>query len=282
MKQNESYNENSKTEFLFESDADKELLRQASLKPKKNRFYLKIILSSLILSLIIITISINVSNNRLHEFTKMNAKAFKENSKNLVEETNKYSLTLKEIHTNYDNKYEILINKANTINEDYINNYIIVPVENNMYDGIMLEEETYKAYLKLKENLNQRGYYINITNGYRSFDNMKKVYKSIETKKGEEYATKYVAMPGTSEHNSGLALDFIINKNENAIKTNYNSDEYEYIKNIAHIYGFIFRYPKGKEKITGYDYNPNHIRYVGKDLAKYLKKTDLTLEEYYK
>lgn len=282
MKENKSYNPNSKTEFLFESDADKELLRQASIKPKKNRFYLKIIFSSLLLSILIIAISFNFSNHRLNEFIKANIVEHNKNSKNIVEKTNEFCLSLKEIHNDYNNKYKILINKANPISNDYVNNYNIVSVENNMYDGILLEEETYNAYLKLKKNLNQRGYYINITTGYRSFNNVKKVYDSIIDKKGVEYAEKYIASPGSSEHNSGLAIDFIITKNKNWIKTDYNSDEYEYIKNIAHIYGFIFRYPKNKEKITGYDYDPDHIRYVGKDLAKYLKKTNLTLEEYYK
>ena len=87
--------------------------------------------------------------------------------------------------------------------------------------------------------------------------------------------------PGTSEHNTGLAFDFIITNNKNSLKTNYDSDEYFYLENIAYLYGFIIRYPKDKEEITGYNYEPWHLRYVGQELAKYLKKNNLTLEEYY-
>ena len=147
--------------------------------------------------------------------------------------------------------------------------------------GILLEEETYNNYLKLKENLLQRGYYININSGYRTFNESKNIYNSYAIEKGESYAEKYVAKPGTSEHNTGLAFDFSISNKKNSYKTNYDSDEYFYLENIAYLYGFIIRYPKGKEKITGYSYEPWHLRYVGKELAKYLKKNNLTLEEYY-
>ena len=65
------------------------------------------------------------------------------------------------------------------------------------------------------------------------------------------------------------------------IKNNYDSEEYLYLKNIAYLYGFIIRYPKDKDRVTGYYYKPDHLRFVGKDVAKYLTKNNLTLEEYY-
>ena len=151
----------------------------------------------------------------------------------------------------------------------------------NTISNIKLEEETYNNYLRLKDNLLERGYYISIRSGYRTFEESEKIYNSYITKHGLEYAKKYVAAPGVSEHNVGIAFDFIISTNKNATQTNYESDEYFYLENIAYLYGFIIRYPKDKETITGYSYEPWHLRYVGKDLAKYLKKNNLTLEEYY-
>ena len=151
----------------------------------------------------------------------------------------------------------------------------------NAIEGIKLEEQTYKSYLKLKQNLLERGYYINIRSGYRSFNESEEVYNYYKIENGIDYAEKYVAKPGVSEHNAGLSFDFIISQDKTSLKTNYQSDEYKYLENVAYLYGFIIRYPKDKENITGYSYEPWHLRYVGNELAKYLTKNNLTLEEYY-
>ena len=184
--------------------------------------------------------------------------------------------------TSHNNKYEIIINKANIIDEQVVSKYNMVDVEDNLYNNIKLEEETYNNYLKLKENLLQKGYYINIRSGFRTFNDSKNLYNYYSSKKGKAYAEKYVATAGTSEHNVGLAFDFIISTNKNSYVMDYDSDEYFYLENICYLYGFIIRYPRDKEQITGYSYEPWHLRYVGNDLAKYLKKNNLTLEEYYK
>ena len=139
-----------------------------------------------------------------------------------------------------------------------------------------------KQYIKLKNTLLERGFYINIRSGYRTFEESEQIYEYYKSKNGLSYAEKYVAKPGVSEHNAGIAFDFIISKDKNAINTDYNSDEYFYLESIAYLYGFIIRYPQGKENITGYESEPWHFRYVGVNLAKYLKKNNLTLEEYYK
>lgn len=174
--------------------------------------------------------------------------------------TNKYIKNLKSVDKTPNNKYEILINTSNKMTDQYLKDYEIVGVNNNLFRGIKLEKETYSNYSALKKNLKQRGYYINIKRGYTKENNV--AHESLE-------------------HNTGLAIDITISKKESGTKTNYKSDEYIYLKNIAHLYGFIIRYPKEKENITGYNYNPFHLRYVGKELAKYLKKNNLTLEEYY-
>ena len=93
---------------------------------------------------------------------------------------------------------------------------------------------------------------------------------------GEEYTNLHIAKPGESEHHTGLAIDiksgdtspFIISK------------EYVWLKKNAHKYGFILRYPEGKEEITGYAFEPWHYRYVGKKIAKFITKNNMTLEEY--
>lgn len=271
----------SKTEFLFESDADKELIRQAQTSPKK-KAYKKIILNTFIISALLTTIFITLDHYQITEISKIEASIGNiKNKVTLSEKMNSSSSYLKEVKNDYDKKYEILINKSNPITEELVKNYTLVNVDNNLYDGITLEEETYNNYLKLKENLLQRGYYINIKSGFRTLKDSQNIYNSYKSQKGINYAEKYVAKPGTSEHNTGLAFDFVISTSELATKSNYESDEYFYLENIAYLYGFIIRYPKEKETITGYNYEPWHLRYVGKTLAKYLKKNNLTLEEYY-
>ena len=281
---NNKYNE-SKTEFLFESDAEKAILKETEMKlqvQKHKKLKMKIYLNTCILTFAIFIISIftfkGINNNQ----KKLQASLINETKKlDLTETLNESSKTLKKVTNNYDNKYEILINKANPICEDYVNVYKIIPIENNLFNNIFLEEQTYNNYLKLKENLLSRGYYINIRSGFRTFDESIGIYKEYESQYGKNYANKYVAAPGTSEHNAGLAIDFVVSKDKYAYHTNYESEEYNYLLNIAYLYGFILRYPKDKENITGYSYEPWHLRYVGIDLAKYLSKNNLTLEEYY-
>lgn len=270
-----------KTEFLFESDAEKVALKEAS-KPKRPKIYKKIIINTVIICFFMTTMAIALNYYETNAISKINASLGQINSSNVPnEKLNDASNNLKTVTNNYEDKYAIIINKANPISEDLIKNYTLVTVENNMYDGIKLEEETYKNYLKLKENLLERGYYINIRSGFRTFNESQVIYNNYVLEKGSTYAEKYAATPGTSEHNTGLAFDFIISSDKNASKTDYESDEYFYLENIAYLYGFIIRYPKDKEVITGYNYEPWHLRYVGSELAKYLKKNNLTLEEYY-
>ena len=270
----------SKTEFLFESDAEKAAINEAMRK--KPKVYKKIIRNGLLLSVFLLTTVYVINTKQTAEIYKLKASAIeKENNLRLDEKMNSSSNKLIYVNNLSNNKYEIIINKANAVGQDIIKEYTIVDVYDNAIKGIKLEEETYLNYLKLKNNLLERGYYINIRNGFRTFNDSSNIYNSYVKEKGLNYAKKYVAKPGTSEHNTGFAFDFIITNNKNSLKTNYESDEYFYLENIAYLYGFIIRYPKDKEEITGYNYEPWHLRYVGQELAKYLKKNNLTLEEYY-
>lgn len=270
----------SKTEFLFESDAEKAAINEAMRK--KPKVYKKIIRNGLLLSVFLLTTVYVINTKQTAEIYKLKASAIeKENNLRLDEKMNSSSNKLIYVNNLSNNKYEIIINKANAVSQDIIKEYTIVDVYDNAIKGIKLEEETYLNYLKLKNNLLERGYYINIRNGFRTFNDSSNIYNSYVKEKGLNYAKKYVAKSGTSEHNTGLAFDFIITSNKNSLKTNYESDEYFYLENIAYLYGFIIRYPKDKEEITGYNYEPWHLRYVGQGLAKYLKKNNLTLEEYY-
>jgi D-alanyl-D-alanine carboxypeptidase len=178
--------------------------------------------------------------------------------------------------------YSILINKKEKIKE-HISKDNLVLVKSLYKDNMLLEKETYNHWLSLKDSAKESGLYIEIESAYRSFEYQTKILNDLIKEKGENYAYKAVAMPGHSEHETGLALDYCIYKDGNFIIEHdiilYEGNEYVNLN--AHKHGFIIRYPKGKEEITGYFYEPWHLRYVGKELAIYLYKNNLTLEEYH-
>lgn len=108
--------------------------------------------------------------------------------------------------------------------------------------------------------------------GYRSYDRQARLYTG----------SPFVAAPGTSEHQTGLALDVSCPSVHMTLEESFGeTPEGKFIRDYAPLYGFILRYPRGKEKITGYAYEPWHIRYVTKALALYLSLTGMTLEEYH-
>ena len=117
--------------------------------------------------------------------------------------------------------------------------------------------------------------------GYRSYDRQKMIYEQNLAVKGEEHTNLYSAKPGQSEHQTGLAIDLSTPSIFSAFTTDFeNTPEGIWLNDNSHRYGFILRYPSGKEHITGYAYEPWHFRYVGIPLATYLKNNNLTLEEY--
>ena len=127
----------------------------------------------------------------------------------------------------------------------------------------------------------KNNYVIEIESAYRTHHYQKKLFDELVNEKGLEYAEKYVAKPYTSDHETGLAIDFCVYRNnEYVIEHDMdNLEETKWVHDNCHKFGFILRYPKNKEEITKYNYEPWHIRYVG-DIAEYLFKNNLTLEEY--
>ena len=101
---------------------------------------------------------------------------------------------------------------------------------------------------------------------------------------GEEYARKTVAEPGTSEHHTGLVIDIVPKVNGEWVVENDDMlkemEFFDVIHKTMPVYGFILRYPSGKEDITGYSYEPWHLRYVGKEVAEEIYDRQITLEEY--
>lgn len=189
-----------------------------------------------------------------------------------------------------DLSIDVLVNKENMLSIDYIpkNMYIVDNNENNFHNYLidnikpMLRMEVKPYIEKLIYDANNNGINIIIDSAFRSGNYQQLILDKLISEKGNE-AYKLIALPGASEHQTGLAVDFAIY--ENGI---YNDDIKEddkeaiWLKDNAWKYGFILRYPKGKEDITGFNFEPWHYRFVGLVLALELYQTNQTLEEYKK
>lgn len=176
----------------------------------------------------------------------------------------------------------LLINKDHIFNEEMIKDFVMVEYENYKENTIYVEEETFRHFEMLKAHLRVDGIIIDIDDAYRSLETQENLFLKYMKKYGIDYAEKVVAMPGTSEHHTGQAIDLSICKagvwlegNEEYLK---EEEIFKKIHSCLKYFGFILRYPKGKESITGYSYEPWHIRYVGEEEA--MKIGDKVLEEY--
>lgn len=178
--------------------------------------------------------------------------------------------------------YNILVNKDHKLEDNYIP-LNLVKTNSTYKDNIYLEEHTYEQFKKMQTDALKYNYHIDISSGYRDYNYQEKIFNELVLEKGYNYAYKYVAKPGNSEHQTGLALDIVIYiDNKCYIEHDIeNLLETKWIHQNAHKYGFILRYPSDKEEITNYSYEPWHLRYVG-NLAQILYNNNLTLEEYLK
>ena len=176
--------------------------------------------------------------------------------------------------------YLLLVNKTNSLSKDYIPEEL-VDVFSKYKDGIKLDEKAYECFLMMQDDALKRGYKIDIMSGYRDFSYQEKIYDKLVHEKGFNYAISRIAKPGCSEHQSGLALDICVYRDDKCYIEDEITDfiEIKWVHQNCHRYGFILRYPFGKEDITKYSFEPWHFRYVG-DVASEMYNNDLTLEEY--
>ena len=175
----------------------------------------------------------------------------------------------------------MLVNKDNPLFETYTPPNL-ASVNSNYKEGILLEEKTLKNFQKLQQEALKYNYHIDVMSGYRTYDYQNKIYNKLLHEKGFNYTLRSIAKPGCSEHQSGLAIDYCIYKDDKCYIEHELEDleEVKWITQNAHRFGFILRYPIDKEEITKYNYEPWHLRYVG-NIATYIYNNNLTLEEYH-
>lgn len=172
----------------------------------------------------------------------------------------------------------ILVNKYNKLPDNYEPNDLNKINSNNSIRELYLKKEACDAFELMCNDAKTLGLNIIAISSYRTKEYQKNLYNDYVNRNGVTKADTYSARPRFSEHETGLALD-VMGSNKNYTKFAY-TNEYEWVKENAYNYGFIIRYPENKEDITKYIYESWHLRYVGKDVAKYIYDNNLTLEEY--
>lgn len=184
------------------------------------------------------------------------------------------------------NPYLVLVNKQHKLPDDWLSQITLVTSHDPWGDEVLIEETTLKQFEKLQAALLDRGLDIYLDSVYRSVDDQIALWDYFKDEYGEDYCKKYVAVPGYSEHHTGLAVDICITvdgeyNNDNDVML-AQTDLFNEVHTLMPQFGFILRYPEGKEDITGYSYEPWHLRYVGPKVAQEITEKGLTLEEYLK
>lgn len=212
----------------------------------------------------------NSENTNLKEDKSNTTNSSKENES--TEETN--------LSSNLESAYALYIENEKPL---YLNGILVV----NKTFGLprnyasSLQPEVIDAYNLMKADAQKDGIILNIRSGFRDTDTQEALFNTYVQRDGIEKANRYSAKPGHSEHETGLAIDITDEHNNRSIGDWFNETEQaKWLYENAYKYGFILRYPKGKEHITGYKYESWHYRYVGIEHSKNFAMNDLTLEEY--
>ncbi len=178
----------------------------------------------------------------------------------------------------------VLVNRDTPLPEGWEQEMDIVRETNTLGQSVPAERAAWEAYRRLREALAREGVFIELDSGWRSVAEQRDIMERFTEKYGAEYARNYVAVPGFSEHHTGLALDLYYRKNGRDIVENEDLEQdpetWAAIHDKLAAFGFILRYPEGKEAVTGYSYEPWHIRYVGEKAAGEIAARGITLEEY--
>lgn len=180
----------------------------------------------------------------------------------------------------------VIANKDHALPADFVPADLIVP---NVRLRLSSAEQQMKIRQVVKSDLeamftaaSKDGVTLVFGSGYRSYALQKQFYDGYVARDGQEAADRYSARPGTSEHQTGLSFDATSLSQKCHLEICFaDMAEGKWLSANAHLYGFTLRYKQDKESITGYQYEPWHFRYVGRELSVELQKTSQTLEEFF-
>ena len=177
----------------------------------------------------------------------------------------------------------MMVNKFYTLDETYTpENLVTIPLTyayGNEGDNQILDY-AYEKFLDMWQAANDEGYYLMVNSSYRNYEEQQQTYDNLKNTVGERKADEIAARPGHSEHQTGLVVD-MTSKNSPYSNEFADSEEYKWLKEHAHEFGFIERYPEGKTYLTGYNPESWHWRYVGVEAATTMYEENITYDEYY-
>lgn len=179
----------------------------------------------------------------------------------------------------------ILVNKTNNLPATYVPINLVqpnipFPFKENLPKKLMTKEAANAIENLFKKAKKDQIKLVGLS-AYRSYQRQKEIFNFKARKLGEKVANKTSAYPGQSEHQTGLAIDISSPNIDNKLEQSFgNTPEGIWLATNAPNFGFIIRYPKGKEEITGYVYEPWHLRYVGVKVSQLIAQENITLEEY--
>ena len=181
--------------------------------------------------------------------------------------------------------YMVLVNKTHKLPDDLESKVVLKEATNRYGETYKVEEKALEQFEKLQKECADEGIYIELDSTTRSVAEQQKLWDDWTVEKGEDYVKKYVAVPGYSEHHTGLAIDVCLDKDGKRIDDNDDMIAEKEIFAKVHAklakYGFILRYLEGKDAETGYSYEPWHFRYINDPaLAKEIMDKGITLEAY--
>lgn len=180
----------------------------------------------------------------------------------------------------------VLVNKENSLPLNYVPNLSLPDVPLNTAKSeseLSVDTRIIEKVEQLFADAKKADLEIMLASAYRSVELQDFYYTNYVNTYSQEEADKFSAKPGHSEHQTGLAIDIAeLNDNSCYLEQCFAATEAgEWLKSNAHRYGFILRYPKDESDITGYQFEPWHFRYVGKNVAKVIYEQELTFEEFY-
>ncbi len=187
-----------------------------------------------------------------------------------------------DIRMSDDGDVLVLVNKLHAVSKNYKPTDMVY-MDNSLttWQNLELKSDAYEAYLKLYKDAKAEGYSLKVCSAYRTYQTQKNLYASSVNSMGKDTANIRSAYRGRSEHHTGYAIDITSKSMGWGLKQDFaDYPDGAWINEHCSEYGFIIRYPKGKTDITGYDYEPWHLRYVGVDVAKEITEQGITLEEY--
>ena len=179
---------------------------------------------------------------------------------------------------NLNNKF-ILVNKYYYLEEDYVPNDLEELNKQYALNNMKMVKDAKEAFETMSKDAKKEGLKIIAMSTYRDYAYQTTLYNNYVKQDGKEAADTYSGRPGFSEHQTGYAVDVY---NDDESYTNFHlTKEFKWMQEHAKEYGFILRFPKGKENETGYQYESWHYRYVGLEAATYITEKNITFEEYY-